>query len=123
MFVIFPETKMVEYSSSSISGSSLKHQRKVVCHCGVDSPLVTAWTEENPGRRFHGCGKYFVRRKCNFFRWFDPEVPERQNKIIRGLLRKNDELIKKERSLVIAIVVLGILLFMCVLLALGLAMK
>jgi len=114
---------MVECSSSSVSGSSLKHQNKIVCHCGVDSPLVTAWTEENLGSRFHGCGKYSVRRKCNFFRWFDPEVPERQKKIIRGLLRKNGELMKKERCLVIAIVVLGIMLFMCVLLALGLAMK
>ncbi|AET03436.1 GRF zinc finger protein [Medicago truncatula] len=114
---------MVEYSSSSVSGSSLKHNFKMVCHYGVDSPLVTAWTDENPGRRFHDCGKDFVRRKCNFFRWYDPEVPDRQNKIIRGLLRKNDELKKKERSLVIVIGLLGIMLFMCVLLALGLAMK
>ena len=64
-----------------------------------------------------------MRRKCNFFRWFDIEVPERQKKILRGLLRKNDELMKKEISLVIAIVVLEIMLFMCVLLALGLAIK
>lgn len=114
---------MVEYSSSSVSGSTLKHKNNMVCHCGVDSPLVTAWTDENPGRRFHGCGKYFVRRKCNFFRWYDPEVPDRQKKIIRALMRKNDELKKKERSFVTAIVVLGIMLFMCVLLALGLALK
>jgi len=115
---------MVEYSSSSsVSGSSLKHRTKLVCYCGVDSPLVTSWTDENPGRRFHGCGRYFVKRKCNFFRWYDPEVPDRQKKIIRALLRKNDELKKKERSFVIAIVVLGMMLFMFGLLALGLAMK
>ncbi|AET05292.1 hypothetical protein MTR_8g103730 [Medicago truncatula] len=47
---------MVEYSSSSVSGSTLNHRTKLVCYCGVDSPLVTSWTDENPGRRFHGCG-------------------------------------------------------------------
>jgi len=114
---------MVKYSSSSVSGSTLKHKTKLVWHCGVDSPLVTSWTDENPGRRFHGCGRFFVKRKCNFFLWYDPEVPDRQKKIIRTLLRRNDELKKKEKRFVIAIVVLGIMLFMFVLLALGLAMK
>jgi len=114
---------MVESSSSSVSGSTLKQRTKLVCYCGVNSPLVTSWTDANPGKRFHGCERYFVRRKCNFFRWYDPEVPDRQKKIIRALLRKNDELKKKERSFVIAIVVLGMVLFMFGLLALGLAMK
>jgi len=59
---------------------------------------VTAWTDENPGRRFHGCGRFFLRKKCNFFRWFDPEVPDRQKKIIKGLLKKNNEFKKKEKK-------------------------
>jgi len=46
-----------------------------------------------------------------FFRWFDPEVPERQKKLIRGLLNKNDALKNKEKKLVLTIVTLGILLF------------
>ncbi|RHN47609.1 putative transcription factor GRF family [Medicago truncatula] len=87
-------------SSSTVSGSSC---------------LVTAWIDENPGRRFHGCGKYWQRRKCSFFRWFDPEVPQRQKKIIRGLLKKNDALKNKERMLVFTIVILGMLLFVSVL--------
>jgi len=91
---------MVEYSSSSVSGSTLKHTTKLVCHCGVDAPLVTSWTDENPGRRFHGYGKLFVKRKYNIFRWYNPEVPDRQKKIIRTLLRKNDELKKKEKRFV-----------------------
>lgn len=73
----------------------LAHQ---VCYCDVDSPLVTAWTDENLERRFHGCGKYFQRWKWSFFRWFDPEVPERQKKLIRGLLNKNDALKNKEKN-------------------------
>jgi len=90
---------------SSFNGSTFKQKVGLVCHCGVESPLVTAWTDENPGRRFHGCGRFFLRRKCNFFRWFDPEVPDRQKKIIRGLLKKNNELKKKEKSLFKVIVI------------------
>jgi hypothetical protein len=58
--------------------------------------LVTARKDEKPGKRFHGCGRYFQRRKCKFFRRFDPDVPDRQKKIIRVLLKKNDALMKKE---------------------------
>lgn len=59
--------------------------------------------------------KIFQRRKCSFFRWFDPRVLERQKKImkiIRGLLKKNDALKNKEKSLVNIIVIFGILLFL-----------
>jgi hypothetical protein len=99
-----------EYSSSS---GVQKRRTRLVCDCGSEAPLVTAWTYDNPGRRFYGCGRYFQRRKCNFFRWYDPEVPERQKKVIRALLKKNDELQDKERSLAKAkavIVVLGVML-------------
>ena len=115
MFIIMfdlQKQKMAGQSScSTVSGSSCLGKTKLVCYCGVESPLVTAWTNENPGRRFHGCGRYWQRRKCSFFRWFDPEVPERQKKLIRGLLNKNDALKKKEKKLVLTIVTLGILLF------------
>jgi len=113
--LLFPETlKMSQYSSSSFNGSTLRQKSGLVCHCGVESPLVTAWTEENPGRRFHGCGRFFLRRKCNFFRWFDPEVPDRQKKIIAGLLKKNNELKKKEKVLLKVIVILVVLLVLSV---------
>jgi len=95
--------------------SSCLGKTKLVCYCGVNSPLVIAWTDENPGRRFHGCGKYWQRRKCSFFRWFHPEVPEMQNKLIRGLLKKNDALKNKENMIVLTIVILGMLLFVSVL--------
>jgi len=106
-----------EFSSSSSTTTPLKRITRLVCHCGSEAPLVTAWTYDNPGRRFYGCGRYFQRRKCNFFRWYDPEVPERQKKIIRALLKKNDELQDKERKLAIAkaaIVVLGVMLLISV---------
>jgi hypothetical protein len=126
-----------EYSSSSGTTTPLKRRTSLVCDCGSEAPLVTGWTYDNPGRRFYGCGRYFQRRECNFFRWYDPEVPERQKKIIRALLKKNDELQEKlkkcdelqeklkkndelqekERKLAIskaAIVVLGVMLLISV---------
>jgi hypothetical protein len=106
--------KMSQYSSSSLNGLVFKEKSGLVCHCGVEAPLVTSWTDENPGRRFHGCGRFRWRRKCNFFRWFDPEVPDRQKKIIRGLLKKNNELKKKEKSLLKVIVILVVLLLLSV---------
>jgi len=118
LFRVSAETKMgggYYSSSSTVSGSSRLRKSNLVCYCGVDSPLVTSWTDENPGRRFHGCGKYWQRRKCSFFRWFDPEVPERQKKIIRGLLKKNVALKNKEKLLVLTIVILGMMLFVSVL--------
>jgi len=81
-----------EYSSSSGTTTPLKRNTRSICHCGSDAPLIIGWTDENLGKRFYGCGRYFQRRKCNFFRWYDPEVLDRQNKIIRALLEKNDEL-------------------------------
>jgi len=89
----------------------------LVCHCSSKASLVTAWTDDNPGRRFYGCWRYFQRIKCNFFRCYDPEVPERQKNIIRALLKKNVELKYKERSLPIAkvaIIVLGVMLLISV---------
>jgi len=67
-----------DYSSSSVSTTPLKCKTRLACHFGSESPLVTAWTNENLGRKFCVCGRYFQRRKCNFFRWYDHEVPERQ---------------------------------------------
>ncbi|KAK8708685.1 hypothetical protein V6N13_059723 [Hibiscus sabdariffa] len=29
-----------------------------ICRCGQQADVVTAWTDENPGRRFFGCKNY-----------------------------------------------------------------
>ena len=36
-------------------------QSRVFCLFNIEAPLVTSWTEENPGRHFYGCGAYKVR--------------------------------------------------------------
>ena len=48
----------MERSSSSYTSEA---RSRVFCPCNIEAPLVTSWTEENPGRRFYGCGLYKVR--------------------------------------------------------------
>ena len=40
------------------------------CFCGVPAPLMRSWTDDNPGRRFVGCGNYKMK-PCKFFDWVD----------------------------------------------------
>ncbi|RZB47415.1 hypothetical protein D0Y65_051162 [Glycine soja] len=50
---------VVPMERSSLS-YTLEPKSRVMCLCNVDAPLVTSWTEDNPGRRFYGCGLYKV---------------------------------------------------------------
>ncbi|KAL5179257.1 F-box protein 7 [Glycine soja] len=43
----------MERSSSSYTSEA---RSCVFCLCNIEAPLVTSWTEENPGRHFYGCG-------------------------------------------------------------------
>ncbi|RZB70552.1 hypothetical protein D0Y65_035499 [Glycine soja] len=88
----------MERSSSSYTS---KARSRVFCLCNIEAPLVTSWTEENPGRRFYGCGLYKDRgtKGCNFFQWHDPVDNNRQKKIIVGLMKEVDELKLREKDL------------------------
>ncbi|KAL5190474.1 hypothetical protein HKD37_04G009908 [Glycine soja] len=88
----------MERSSSSYTS---KARSRVFCLCNIEAPLVTSWTEENPGRRFYGCGLYkdTGRKRCNFFQWHDPIGNNRQKKIIVGLMKEVDELKLREKGL------------------------
>ncbi|KAM7262008.1 hypothetical protein ACFE04_021085 [Oxalis oulophora] len=43
-----------------------------LCKCGVHSVLLTAYTEDNVGKRFFSCGSMEVNitNKCDFIMWF-----------------------------------------------------
>ncbi|XP_057733794.1 uncharacterized protein LOC130948962 [Arachis stenosperma] len=75
--------------SSSISSSSVDAPTPR-CHCGMRSPIRTAWKCDYPGRRFYGCSGYGTSRKCSFFQWYDPEPPPRYSDVIRRLLETNE---------------------------------
>ncbi|KAH1261159.1 hypothetical protein GmHk_02G004084 [Glycine max] len=82
----------MERSSSSYTSNPQSH---VMCLCNVEAPLVTSWIEDNPRRRFYGCGLY----KCNYFEWHDPIANSRQKRIIVTLMKKVDELNLREKDL------------------------
>ncbi|XP_058750014.1 uncharacterized protein At4g04775-like [Vicia villosa] len=80
------------FASSNLSGARRRGGR---CWCGLESPLMTSWTYENPGRRFNGCGNYKVMKKkqCNYFQWYDEDMSGRAKDVIRSLKDRNDELV------------------------------
>ncbi|KAL2557664.1 uncharacterized protein Fot_02403 [Forsythia ovata] len=91
--------------------------------CGRSATMRTAWTENNPGRRFLGCNFYGRPDACDYFKWVDPLVQTRYKSIINGLLRnanQKDELVKKlhrkliYHRIVLAMVVM-VVLVRCVL--------
>ncbi|XP_058776614.1 uncharacterized protein At4g04775-like [Vicia villosa] len=60
------------------------------CRCGLDAPLMTSWTDSNPGRRFYGCGMYKIQgyKRCNHFVWYDEEMDPRAKEMISTLNQK-----------------------------------
>ncbi|KAL3643633.1 hypothetical protein CASFOL_014448 [Castilleja foliolosa] len=79
-------------NGSGSRSSSSYGNAPVRCHCGIQLELVTSWTDENPGRRFHACPNYKMPSCCGFFRWFDEEMCSRLKEVIPGLLRKTNKL-------------------------------
>ncbi|CAK8577851.1 unnamed protein product [Lathyrus sativus] len=83
----------LSFSSTNQSGSGIR-RRCNRCWCELESPLMTSWTYDNPGRRFHGCGNFKVMRKkgYNYFQWVDEDMSSRAKDVIRSLKDKNEEL-------------------------------
>ncbi|KAL2513974.1 uncharacterized protein Fot_27945 [Forsythia ovata] len=75
-----------------------------MCMCGRIAAIRTAWTENNPGRRFLGYSFYSRPDTCDYFKWVDPLVQPRYKSIINDLLRNvnhKDDLVKKlQRNLI-----------------------
>ncbi|CAL5208386.1 unnamed protein product [Lathyrus oleraceus] len=61
-------------------GSRSSNCSRYVCKCGLDAPLMTAWTNVNPDRRSYGCGMYKIQRykKYSHFVWLDEEMSLRE---------------------------------------------
>ncbi|XP_065872234.1 uncharacterized protein [Euphorbia lathyris] len=66
-----------------------------ICHCGIQAPLSTSWSDSNPGRRYFNCKNFGTRKACKFFEWMDPPMNEREKSVILGLLRKLDKIEKE----------------------------
>ncbi|KAL5146978.1 hypothetical protein HKD37_06G016737 [Glycine soja] len=74
----------------SLCSYTSEARSRVFCLCNVEAPLLISWTEENPGRRFNGCGLY---------KWHNPIGNNRQKKIIVALMKEVDELMLREKDL------------------------
>ncbi|XP_030445959.1 uncharacterized protein LOC115668690 [Syzygium oleosum] len=68
------------------------------CYCGLQSPILTAKTRKNAGRRFHGCAKFDGPGCCDFFMWVDPKIPDRARDMIVDLLERNQALCESSQS-------------------------
>ncbi|KAI3421512.1 uncharacterized protein J3R85_012206 [Psidium guajava] len=79
------------FSSSSNSFRPIEEDGEVYCYCGLPSPRRTSWTQLNPGRRFHGCGRYKEGSKCKYFKWVDQKLSGRATEVILELLEKRHE--------------------------------
>ncbi|PHU10180.1 hypothetical protein BC332_22040 [Capsicum chinense] len=62
-------------SNSSFSLSSSSSIPKGVCLCEVKAEIKTSWTQLNTGRRFFCCKNLKARCGCNYFDWYDDEMP------------------------------------------------
>ncbi|KAG8364577.1 hypothetical protein BUALT_Bualt18G0011800 [Buddleja alternifolia] len=90
------ERKNKKLSSSSCSSSSLGVR---ICDCKKRAPLGTSWTDDNLGRRFHGCENFNKIGGCNFFKWADPPMCPRAMVIIPNLRRDKHRLTVENEQL------------------------
>ncbi|OMP03416.1 Zinc finger, GRF-type [Corchorus olitorius] len=80
-------------SSRVESSSQLKcnSNGEVLCYCKQVSPISTAWTKENAGRRFYGCSR-FKEGGCKFFDWYEEPLPKRVGDMLFALREKKIKL-------------------------------
>ncbi|XP_058725331.1 uncharacterized protein LOC131596624 [Vicia villosa] len=83
---------MSQCTKASNIGATRSCQFRSECRCGLEAPLMTSWTDLNPGRHFFGCGMYKVQghKRCSHFVWYDDELSSRAKEIISSL-QKNLE--------------------------------
>ncbi|KAM3374113.1 hypothetical protein P3S68_012827 [Capsicum galapagoense] len=75
-------------SNSSFSLSSSSLIPKGVCLCRVKAEIKTSWTQLNTGRRFFCCKTSKTRGGCNYFDWYDDEMPPQAKRMMWDLLKK-----------------------------------
>ncbi|CAL5193368.1 unnamed protein product [Lathyrus oleraceus] len=90
------------YEKSVSKSSYINRSLRYECHCGMDAPLMIAWTDANLGRCFYGCGMYKMQgyKKCSNFVRLDEEMNPRTKEVISSLLHNlNYEKLKVKDSI------------------------
>ncbi|KAM3377857.1 hypothetical protein P3S68_010270 [Capsicum galapagoense] len=75
-------------SNSSFSLSSSSSIPKGVCLCEVKAEIKTSWTQLNTDWRFFCCKNLKARGGCNYFDWYDDEMPLQAKRVMWSLLKK-----------------------------------
>ncbi|GJR91508.1 hypothetical protein Tco_0215519 [Tanacetum coccineum] len=57
--------------------------------------MQVAWIITNPGRRFKGCPIFDEDAKCNFYGFFDDELPSDYHKQLFFQLHEENKMLKK----------------------------
>ncbi|XP_019267457.1 PREDICTED: uncharacterized protein LOC109244774 [Nicotiana attenuata] len=85
-----------------------------ICKCGVSPKLNASWTQLNPGRRFFACKIGKKKGGCDYFCWYDDEMPIQVKKIIWDLLKRvkafEEEKVQAKRRLILLTIVVVLLL-------------
>nr|GFB76495.1 photosystem I assembly protein Ycf4, chloroplast [Tanacetum cinerariifolium] len=89
--------------SSSSSSSRSKYQRYIQeevlarthCDCPLPIEKQVAGTITNPRRRFKGCLIFDEDAKCNFYGFFDDELPSDYYKQLFFKLHEENKMLKK----------------------------
>ncbi|KAI5441161.1 hypothetical protein KIW84_010573 [Lathyrus oleraceus] len=82
------------FEKSILKSSYINRSLKYECHCGIDAPLMIAWTDAKPRRRFYGCEMYKMQgyQKRSHFVWLDEKMNPRVKEVLLSFLQNlNDE--------------------------------
>ncbi|KAL2552021.1 uncharacterized protein Fot_05640 [Forsythia ovata] len=68
--------------------AATQRSEQTMCLCDQIAATRTAWTKNNPGRRFLGYSYYGRPDSCDYFKWVDPPlIHPRYKSVINGLLQ------------------------------------
>ena len=96
---ITPPIKMSTSSSSSYRRYTTNQDvtNKTHCNCKPPHPIPiqTAWTTDNPGRRFRGCPIRDKSKKCGVYGFLDVELPSDYYKGLVYSLHEENKALKR----------------------------
>ncbi|KAL4583187.1 hypothetical protein LXL04_007753 [Taraxacum kok-saghyz] len=98
-----------------IWASKNRWSEELRCKCDEPATFSISITDENPGRKFRGCPNFKDKyKKCDFFLWLDPPLPNSHYKEIMCNLYRDLEREKDVKMLLKVFVVLMVLLLLFV---------
>ncbi|GAV82871.1 zf-GRF domain-containing protein [Cephalotus follicularis] len=73
----------MESSQQSSNFDIDREENASYCHYRSKSSRKTSLSNDNSGRRFYSCPNYKSSKHCKFFIWYNIEILERANDVMR----------------------------------------